>query len=101
MDRPNSATTVGTGQLVPGIPQAVTPQARHNPAAWATLVSLPCVAFPVLSSHHTAPSAYSFLTELKEPLRTIPGHQHKLERSGIVRGGRLGEKGIPSLPNYI
>lgn len=77
------------------------PQARHSPATWATSVSLPCVMFPVLSSHHAALSAYSFLTEPREPLRTIPGHQHKLERSGTGRGGRLGETGIPSLPNYI
>lgn len=94
VDRPNSATTVGTEQPVPGIPQTVTSRPGTAQRHGLPLVSLPCVAFPLSC-------APVFLTEPREPLRTILGAQHKLERSGIVGGGRLWGEGIPSLPNYI
>lgn len=90
VDRPNLATTVGSGQLVPSIPQTVTPpapQTRHGPC------SMGCLGFPimccvptVLGSHHAALWAYSFLSKLRDPLRTIPRPHRKLDRSGIVRG---------------
>lgn len=86
VDRPHSATTVGTGQLVPSIPQTVTP-----PQGQAQLCSMGCLGFPamccvptVLSSHHAAPSAYVFLSKLRQSLKAIPRPQHKLERSRIM-----------------
>lgn len=88
VDRPNSVTTVGTGQLVPAFHRQCPPPSQAQPC------SMGCLGFPamccvptVLSSHHAALSAYIFLSKLREPLRGIPRPRHKLERSGIICGG--------------
>lgn len=92
VNRPNSVTTVGTGQLVLSIPQTLAPP--PPPAGQAQLCSMGYPGLPamccgptVLSSHHVAPGTYSFLSKLREPLGTIPRPRHKLERSGMMWGG--------------
>lgn len=93
VDRPNSATTVGTEQPVPGIPQTVTPRPGTAQRHGLPSVSLPCVAFPVLSSR--LPDRAKGVTE---------NHPGGSAQTGEVRnsaGWEVVGEGIPSLPNYI